>query len=38
MTLVILMKEIKGLTKGDIVELVTTFLPAQGIDTLHHRP
>jgi hypothetical protein len=34
MTLVSILERAKDVKKGDIIELVTTFLPAPGIDTL----
>jgi hypothetical protein len=34
MTLVIILKESKRVRKGEIIELVTSFLPAPGIDIL----
>jgi len=34
MTLVIITKEAKNVKKGEIIELVTSFLPAPGIDIL----
>jgi hypothetical protein len=34
MTLVIIMREAKKAKKGEIIELVTSFLPAPGIDVL----
>ena len=34
MTLVAILEKAKDLKKGDIIELVTTFLPAPGIDTM----
>jgi hypothetical protein len=34
MTLVFILKEAKHVKKGEILELVTTFLPAPGIDVL----
>ena len=34
MTLVAILEKAKDIKKGDIIELVTTFLPAPGIDTL----
>ena len=37
MTLVTIMRESKNVKPGEILELVTTFLPAQGIDTLRSR-
>jgi len=37
MTLVIILKEAKNVKKGEIIELVTSFLPAPGIDTLKSK-
>jgi hypothetical protein len=37
MTLVAIMRESKTVKSGEIIELVTTFLPAPGIDTLRSR-
>ena len=37
MTLVTLLKKSKNLRAGEIIELVTTFLPAPGIDTLRSK-
>ena len=37
MTLVLIMHEAKKVKKGEIVELVTTFLPAPGIDILKSK-
>lgn len=37
MTLVIILKEAKSVKKGEIIELVTSFLPAPGIDTLKSK-
>jgi hypothetical protein len=34
MSLVIILKESKRVRKGEIIELVTSFLPAPGIDIL----
>lgn len=34
MTLVTILLEAKNVEKGEIIELITTFLPAPGIDTL----
>ena len=34
MTLVIILKEARNVRKGEIIELVTSFLPAPGIDIL----
>ncbi len=34
MTITIILKEAKKVKKGEIIELVTTFLPAPGIDSL----
>lgn len=37
MTLVVILKAAKDLKEGDIIELVTTFLPAPGIDTMKSK-
>ena len=37
MTLVIILKEAKNVKKGQIIELVTSFLPAPGIDILKSK-
>ena len=37
MTLVIFLKEAKNVKKGEIIELVTSFLPAPGIDILKSK-
>ena len=37
MTLVALLKEAKNVKKGEIIELVTSFLPAPGIDILKSK-
>ncbi len=37
MTLARVLKEAKNVRKGDIIELVTTFLPAPGIDVLKSK-
>lgn len=37
MTLARVSKEAKNVKKGDIIELVTTFLPAPGIDIMKSR-
>jgi hypothetical protein len=37
MTLVSILKEAKDVEKGDIIELVTTFLPAPGIDLMKSK-
>ncbi len=37
MTLAIILTEAKKVKKGDIIELVTTFLPAPGIDILKSK-
>lgn len=37
MTLVSILEKAKDLKKGEIIELVTTFLPAPGIDTLKSK-
>ena len=37
MTLVIILQEAKHVNKGQIIELVTTFLPAPGIDILKSK-
>lgn len=34
MTLVVILREAKNVKKGDIIELITSFLPAPGIDIL----
>ena len=36
MTVVVLLQEAKQVNKGEIIELITTFLPAPGIDTMNH--
>ena len=37
MTLVIILKEAKNIKKGEIIELVTSFLPAPGIDIMKSK-
>jgi hypothetical protein len=37
MTLVIILKEARNVKKGEIIELVTAFLPAPGIDILKSK-
>jgi len=37
MALTIILKEAKSIQKGEIIELVTSFLPAPGIDTLKSK-
>ncbi len=37
MTLVVILKEAKNVRKGEIIELVTSFLPAPGIDILKSK-
>jgi hypothetical protein len=37
MTLVIVLREAKKVKKGEIIELVTSFLPAPGIDILKSK-
>ena len=37
MTLVIILREAKNVKKGEIIELVTSFLPAPGIDILKSK-
>ena len=37
MTLVVILKEAKSVKKGEIIELVTSFLPAPGIDILKSK-
>ena len=37
MTLTIILKEAKSVKKGEIIELVTSFLPAPGIDILKSK-
>ena len=37
MTLITILKKSKNLRTGEIIELVTTFLPAPGIDTLRSK-
>lgn len=37
MTLVAIMRESKNVKPGEIIELITTFLPAPGIDTLRAK-
>ncbi len=34
MTLVVILKQAQNVKKGEIIELVTTFLPAPGIDKM----
>ena len=37
MTVVVLLQEMKHVKTGEIVELITTFLPAPGIDTMRSK-
>jgi len=37
MTLTVILKEAKNVKKGEIIELVTSFLPAPGIDMLKSK-
>lgn len=37
MTLVVLLQEMKQVKEGEIIELITTFLPAPGIDTMKSK-
>lgn len=37
MTLAVVLKEAKNVEKGEIIELVTTFLPAPGIDIMKSK-
>lgn len=37
MTVVVLLQEMKRINTGEIVELITTFLPAPGIDTMKSK-
>lgn len=37
MTLTVILKEAKNIEKGEIIELVTTFLPAPGIDIMKSK-
>ncbi len=37
MTLVAILRESKDVKAGEIIELVTTFLPAPGIDVLRSK-
>lgn len=37
MTLVVILQEAKSVKKGEIIELITTFLPAPGIDSLKSK-
>ncbi len=37
MTIAAILKEAKNLEKGGIIELITTFLPAPGIDTMKSK-
>lgn len=37
MTLITILKEAKNIKKGEIIELITTFLPAPGIDTMKSK-
>lgn len=37
MTLTVVLKEAKNVEKGEIIELVTTFLPAPGIDIMKSK-
>jgi TusA-related sulfurtransferase len=37
MTIVAILKEVKNLKEGEIIELITTFLPAPGIDTMKSK-
>ena len=37
MTVVVLLQEMKNVKQGEIAELITTFLPAPGIDTMKSK-
>ena len=37
MTVVTVLREAKNLGSGEIIELITTFLPAPGIDTMRSK-
>ena len=37
MTLVTILQDAKNVKKGEIIELITTFLPAPGIDILKSK-
>ncbi len=37
MTLTVILKEAKNVKKGEIIELITSFLPAPGIDALKNK-
>ncbi len=37
MTIVAILKEVRNLKKGEIIELITTFLPAPGIDIMKSK-
>ena len=37
MTIVAILKEARSVKKGGIIELITTFLPAPGIDTMKSK-
>ncbi|MCP3684746.1 MAG: DUF1858 domain-containing protein, partial [bacterium] len=37
MTLVVILQQAKNVKKGEIIELITTFLPAPGIDILKSK-
>ncbi len=37
MTLVTILREAKNVNKGEIIELITTFLPAPGIDIMKSK-
>ena len=37
MTVVVLLQEAKQIKNGEIIELITTFLPAPGIDTMKSK-
>ncbi len=37
MTVVVLLQEAKQVKNGEIIELITTFLPAPGIDTMRSK-
>jgi TusA-related sulfurtransferase len=37
MTIVAILKEARNVKQGEIIELITTFLPAPGIDTMKSK-
>ena len=37
MTIVTLLREAKNVKKGEIIELITTFLPAPGIEVMRTK-